>query len=337
MCTNFKNKKAKDGSVVIGRTMEFPPLMPWILAALPSDYEGSATLAKGATSAPMTWKATHGIVGMACFGKANWLADAMNTAGVSAHLLYMPGGYCSYQDFKGDGSDLSELDLIAFLLGTCSSLAEVRTAFAKVNVFGVDPGMGFEPPVHVLMHDKDDSLAIEFHAEGARIVDNPLGVGTNSPYMEWHHTNLNNYVGLSSTNPASMKIEDVEINALGQGQGLMGLPGDLTPPARYVRALTQVTASDQPADGHESEQLALHILNNFDITPGLIREAGPGGKLVNEVTSWSTIANLTGLRYCYRTIDDPTTYAVDLAKVDFASAARLTDLPSKGSFTAATI
>ena len=337
MCTNFKNKTAKDGSVVVGRTMEFPPLMPWILAALPADYEGSATLPKDETSAPMTWKATHGIVGMACFGKSNWLADAMSTAGVSAHLLYMPGGYCTYQDFKGDGSDLSELDLIAFLLGTCASLAEVRKAVAKVNVFGVDPGMGFFPPVHVLMHDKDDSLAIEFHSEGARVVDNPIGVGTNSPYMDWHHTNLNNFVGLSTSNPSAIKIDNVEITALGQGQGLMGLPGDLTPASRFVRAVTQVTASDQPADGHESEQLALHILNNFDITPGLLREPGPDGKLVDEVTSWSTIANLTGLRYCYRTIDDPTTYAVELGTTDFTKPARTGDLPTRGEFAAASV
>ncbi len=283
MCTNFKGKTAKDGSVVVGRTMEFPVLMPWSLGALPASYAGKGAAPKGSSADGKAWTAKHGVVGMIGFGKANWIVDGINEAGVSAHMLYMPGS-CTYQEFKGDGSDLSELDLIAFLLGTCSSLKEVRDAVATINIWGVDPGMGFAPPIHVLMHDKDGSLAIEFHPEGHRVVDNPLGVGTNSPYMEWHHTNLGNYVGLSTTNPEAITINGVKIEALGQGQGLMGIPGDYTPPSRYVRALAQVTASDQPADGHESEQLVLHILNSFDITPGLIREPGPTGDLVDEVT-----------------------------------------------------
>jgi penicillin V acylase-like amidase (Ntn superfamily) len=40
MCTNFKTKKATDGSVVIGRSLEFPTYMPTALAALPSNHAG---------------------------------------------------------------------------------------------------------------------------------------------------------------------------------------------------------------------------------------------------------------------------------------------------------
>ena len=336
MCTNFKNKKAEDGSVVVGRTMEFPPMLPWCLAALPADYEGTGSVPQGSKDPSKTWTASYGVVGMAAFGNPAWLVDGMNDAGLSAHMLYMPG-YCTYQQFKGDGSDLSEVEVISFLLGTCSSLGDVREALVSVNVWGMDPGMGFVPGIHVLVHDEKDSLAIEFHPEGIRVVNNPLGVGTNAPYMEWHHTNLSNYLGLSSVDPKAVKVDDVEIAPLGQGQGIMGLPGDSSPPSRYVRALTQVSLSDQPADGHASEQLALHILNNFDITPGLINEPAPGGGMTNEVTSWSTISNLTGKRYSYRTIDDPTTYVIDLAKTDFKKAARTAPLPESGDFTAATI
>lgn len=336
MCTNFKNKKAKDGSVVVGRTMEFPPMLPWCLAALPADYEGTGSVPQGRKDPSKSWAASYGVVGIAAFGNPAWLVDGMNDAGLSAHMLYMPG-WATYQEFKGDGSDLAQIELVSFLLGTCASLGDVREALVSVNVWGMDPSMGFVPGIHVLVHDEKDSLAIEFHPEGIRVVNNPLGVGTNAPYMEWHHTNLSNYVGLASVDPKAVKIDDVEIAPLGQGQGIMGLPGDSSPPSRYVRALTQVSLSDQPADGHASEQLALHILNNFDITPGLIKEPGPGGGLTDEVTSWSTISNITGKRYSYRTIDDPTTYVIDLAKTDFKKAPRTTALPESGDFTAATI
>ena len=139
MCTNFKTKKATDGSVVIGRSLEFPTAMPTALAALPSNYAGVGVASGGKSG--KAWSATHGIVGMCAFGKPELLIDGMNDAGLSAHLLYMPGGYCSYQPFKGDGSDLSEADLIAYLLGTCSSIAEVKAAMVGVNVWGFDPGM----------------------------------------------------------------------------------------------------------------------------------------------------------------------------------------------------
>ena len=35
MCTNFKHRPAEDGSVVVGRTMEFPKGIPWLLSVLP--------------------------------------------------------------------------------------------------------------------------------------------------------------------------------------------------------------------------------------------------------------------------------------------------------------
>lgn len=335
MCTNFKTKVAKDGSVVVGRSLEFPTQMPTALAALPADYAGSAAASGG--TAGKAWTAKHGVVGMCAFGKPNLLLDGMNDAGLSAHLLYMPGGYCAYQPFKGDGSDVSEVDIIAYLLGTCSTIDEVKAAMQGVNVCGVDPGMGFVPPIHLLMHDANGSLAIEFHPEGLRILDNPSGVGTNAPYLDWHLTNLANYVGLASTNPTSNTTPVGTFTALGQGQGLMGLPGDYTPPSRFVRAAVMVHLSDQPADGSEAEQFAVHILNSFDMVPGLIEESLGKGASVDEVTVWDTVCNLTGKRYAYRTVSSTAWFVVDLASTDFTKPARVAELEWVGGFTPTSI
>ena len=331
MCTNFKVKRAKDGSVVVGRSLEFPTQMPTALAMLPIDFAGSAQ--PDGSRAGATWTSTFGVVGMCAFARPQWLLDGVNTAGVSAHLLYMPGGYCAYQSFVGDGSDLSEVDLIAYLLGTCASVDEVREAVAGINVWGIDPGMGFVPPIHCLVHDADTSIAIEFHPSGVTVVDNPTGVGTNAPYLDWHLTNVNNYVGLSAENPAGVSINASRFDALGQGQGLKGLPGDYTAPSRFIRALTMVELSDQPTDGHDAELTALHILNAFDIPPGVIKEALPDGSRVDEVTVWDTVTNLTQGRYGYRSVDDPTVYAVDLGATDFTVPAHTRELSWGGGFT----
>jgi hypothetical protein len=58
-----------------------------------------------------------------------------------------------------------------------------------------------------------------------------------------------------------------------------------------------------------------------------------GGSLVPEVTVWDSVLNLTTPRYAYRMIDNPETYVVDLAAVDFARPARRHDLRAQGSFT----
>jgi choloylglycine hydrolase len=329
VCTNFKVKTAKDGSVVVGRSMEFPMGVPTALAVLPGDFAGQATAPEGQHA--KSWTARHGVVGMSAFGRPEWLSDGMNNAGLSAHFLYMPGGFCSYAAFVGDGNDLGELDVIAYLLGTCSSIAEVKQAMDGVRIWGVDPGMGFAPPCHILVHDATSSLAIELHPDGVHLVDNPTGVGTNAPYLDWHLTNLGNYVGISATTPDPVQIGTLTVSALGQGQGLMGIPGDDTPPGRFVRAAVQVALSDQPADGHAAELTALHILNSFDITPGIIREPAPHGGTADEVTVWNTISNLTGKRYAFRTVTDPNIYVVDLAKVDFTGQARTHELSWSGT------
>jgi choloylglycine hydrolase len=324
-------KPATDGSVVVGRSMEFPMGIPTALGVLPMGYAGKGATPAGKTSA-LDWVATQGIVGMAAFGNPQWLTDGMNTAGVSMHALYMPNGFCAYATYKGDGTDLCEIDVIAFLLGTCASVDEVRVAAASMNVWGMDPGLGFAPPLHFLVHDATASIAIEFHDEGIRIVENPTGVGANSPYLDWHLTNLNNYVGVQSTARKPIEVLGEKLAPFGQGNGLLGLPGDYTSPSRFVRAAAMVALSTVPVDSLASEIQTLHVLNAFDIPNGIIQEES-GGKLVDEVTVWATISNLSKLRYSYRTNGDPGVYSIELADVDFAKPARTVPMSWNGAFT----
>ncbi len=330
MCMTFKLPAAKDGAVVAGRSMEFPAGMPTQLAVLPHDFAGTALTADG--KPPLEWTACYGVVGMGVFGHADWLVDGLNTAGVSAHLLYMPGGYCTYRTPTGDGRDLAQLNLVAYLLGTCASIDDVRAAMAAVNVIGLDPGMGFVPPVHCLVHDTTGSLAIEFHPEETRVVDNPANVATNAPFLDWHLINLNNYLGLSARNPDDVVTGGLTLSALGQGEGLRGIPADYSPTSRFVRLFSTLRLLDQATDAADAELLALHTCNMFDIPPGLIKEA-LGESLVPELTDWDAVLNLTDPRYAYRMMGNPETYVVDLATVDFAKPARLQDLRAVGSFT----
>lgn len=331
MCTNFKFKPAKDGSVVVGRSMEFPDLLPYSLAVLPRGYAGEATAQEG--TAGRSWTGTHGMVGIAVFDNAGWLTDGLNDKGVSAHLLYMSGGFCQYQTFKGDGSDVAQVDLIAYLLTTCDSVEEVRRAVADITVWGHDPGMGQVPPTHLLVHDTNSSIAIEFHPDATvQVVDNPSGVATNSPYLDWHLLNLRNYVGISAMNPDDQSIRGMTVTPFGQGQGLNLLPGGYTPPDRFVRAAILIELSRDADDGADAEQLVGHLLNTFEIVPGTVLEH-LGTKVVSEETTYDLIVNLSDLRFTYRTISDPTWYCLDLNTVDFTAPTRTQPMSFNGGFS----
>jgi len=116
MCTNFKMKPAADGSVVVGRSMEFPVGIPTSLGVLPKGFAGKGAAPAG-QSASREWTATHGVVGMVGFGNPHWLTDGMNTAGVSMHALYMPIAH-----FR-DHAAVSDQGLIFFSSGASSRCA----------------------------------------------------------------------------------------------------------------------------------------------------------------------------------------------------------------------
>ena len=314
MCTTFR-LKAQDSSVVVGRTMEFPHLMGAKITVLPQGFAGAGIAPSGTGK---TWTAEYGVVGIDAFGQPGWLTDGTNEKGVYAGLLYMPG-FCDYTPAEGrDASGaLSIVNTVAYLLGTCASVAEATEAMSAVTVWPwVVKGFGFAPPAHIIVHDAGGACAVIEWREGEMVIfDNPIGVATNSPHLDWHLLNLRNYLTLQPENPDTLTVQGVQIPTLGQGSGMRGLPADGSAPSRFVRAVAYVAAMRPVPDAAELEMSALHVLNNFDIPFGTIRaDDKPTG---DDHTLWSTISNLAGRRYAIRGYDNPTTQVIDLRSTDF--------------------
>jgi len=328
MCTNFKLKPAQDGTVCVGRTMEFPDVIPWELAVVAPGEHGSGV-------GERRWTSVHGIVGMSGFGEPTWLADGLNTAGLTGHLLYMPD-HAFYADPVGDGSDIGILEVVAFLLGTCATVEEAKAAVAGCNVVDQRPPQVPVPlPMHIVLHDRESCAVVELHPEGMRIVDNPVQVVTNAPYLEWHLTNVSNYLNLSPSNPEPVQIGGATFVPTGQGEGFRGLPADESSPSRFLRVLANVTFATPSADQRTARLDAIRILHGFDLVPGTVVESTPTGT-APLLTMWSTVADLDGGTYLYCTIADPVWYEIDLASTDFGSS-RSVPLTKDGTFTALTI
>lgn len=332
MCTSFRIS-AQDGTVVVGRTMEFPNDMGTRITVLPIGFRGTGLGQDGA--AGMSWTAAHGVVGMDAFGHPSALTDGLNQAGLYAGLLYMPG-FCDYTPAEGadPATLMSIIDAVGYLLGTCATVDEAREAMARVTVWPYVFGpFGFAPPAHLVVHDATGASAVFEWVDGAMVAhDNPIGVACNWPYLDWHLTNLRNYLNLSVQNPAPITIEGVELSKMGQGPGMLGLPADASSPSRFVRAAAYTAALRPIPTGRELETTALHVLNNFDIPWGMVREDGDASN--DDHTLWSTVTNLTERRYVLRTYDNPVPQAIDLATVDFSGSEPVQVEPPAGGFAA---
>src|SRR4249920_1273560 len=86
-----------------------------------------------------------------------------------------------------------------------------------------------------------------------------LGIMTNAPTYDWHMTNLQNYVNLSVKDVENAKLGPVTLPAF--GSGLHGMPGDFTPPPRFVRAAIYSQSAAPNATAEDAVFSAFHILN----------------------------------------------------------------------------
>ena len=313
-CTSFL-LRTSDGGVVYGRTMEFGFQLTSEAIVLPRQFAFTATGPGGKPG--LVWSSKYGAVGLNAFGLPV-LTDGMNEKGLAGGILYFPG-YAGYADAaKTDPAKaLAPWEFLTWALTSFASVAEVKAALAGVVIIDVaQPNLGITPPFHYTLHDASGASIVVEPVNGAlKVYDNPLGVMTNAPTFDWHLTNLKNYVKISPVNAEAITIDGVTIPSFGQGSGLLGIPGDPTPPSRFIRALGYVISVKKLPSGEQSVRLAEHILNNFDIPMGFI-QPGKGDYSALENTQWSSIAELTTKRYYVKTYDDQVLRGIDLMSFD---------------------
>jgi len=175
--------------------------------------------------------------------------------------------------------------------------------------------LGAPPPLHFIVRDQSGkSLVIEPLEGKLRIYENPVGVLTNSPTFDWHLTNLRNYIGLTAQNVSSIQLGgNFTLPQFGQGNGMFGLPGDSSPPARFVRAVAYSQTALLAATAADAVLQVFHIMNSFDIPLGSVRDKD-GNAVHIDYTVWTSVADLKNLRWYFRTYTDQTIRQIDLRK-----------------------
>jgi len=316
MCTGIR-LIADNGAVIYARTLEFGQPMKSDILVIPRNYSFVGTAPSGKPEG-LLWKSRYAVVGANALGLRHIL-DGVNEAGLAGGLFYFPD-FAQYQDVALNEykNSLAPWELMTWLMTNYSTIDEVKKAITTIKVGNTNfKAWGFVPPVHAIVHDaRGKSLVIEYVKGNLDVYDNPLGVVTNSPTFEWHTINLDNYVTLKAVNSSALILRNgVEIIPLGQGSGMLGLPGDFTPPSRFVRA---VAFSQSVKIGvHEGDALsaAFHLLNLFNIPIGVVRHREKG-KEFYDYTQWTSASDLRNKRYYFHTYESPQIQSVDLMNFD---------------------
>ena len=313
-CTGI-SLNAQDGAAIRGRTLEFGfPLQSNVLV-VPAGKTFSGTLPDGGKG--LTYKTRYDIVGANAVNQV-MIVDGLNNQGLSIGLFYFPG-YAQYAPSTKENAAraLAPQDFGMWVLGNFATVDEVKKAVQDVAMVptrlpGLGSAEGIVADVHFFVRDKSGkAIAIEPIDGKLQVTDAPLGVMTNAPTYDWHMTNLDNYMNLSPKDITTEKLGPITLSATGSGTGMLGLPGDFTPPSRFVRAAMFSQAATPNDDADDAVFAAFHILNQFDIPKGSVINSSVGGAQP-EITEWTSVNDLQNLRWYFRTHQDQSIRVVDL-------------------------
>lgn len=325
-CTDFR-LTAQDGNVLITRTLEFG-------MDLKSNLRTSTRGRLFTNTAPdgkpgLTWKAKYGYVYLDGLN-VDIAMDGMNEKGLSIEALYLPG-FAGYQTVPA-GQDAYALPYIQtgnWILSNFATVDEVKLALNHVFIFDqLIPTLGnTEFPLHFAVYEASGkSIVIEIVNGKIHVYDNKLGLMTNSPTYDWHLTNLTNYAYLTPQNPKPIQDNGVLFASTGQGYGMIGLPGDISPSSRFVKIATLLRVVVQANNATDNLNLAQHIINNVDIPVGFAREP-QNGHFTSDKTEWTVFKDLTNLVLYYRTYADTSLHSVSLAKLNLTENAPRLKMP----------
>lgn len=329
MCTGIR-LIANDNTVVHARTMEFGQDVESNVIVIPRGYARTGTAPSlevpGGSEDGAKWTAKYGSVGANAKGLPI-IVDGLNEKGLAVGTFYFPTA-AKFMPYKiaDKNNTIAPWEVGSWILDHFADVGEVKAGIGAVVVTEVTfPAWGFCPPFHYVVHDASGkSIVLEYVDGKLNVHDNPLGVITNSPTFDWHMTNLRNYLNFSDTNLPNLTLRrassPVELKAFGQGTGMLGMPGDLTPPARFVRAVafTQTVLPTLIEIGADAVLQAFHILNNFDIPKGCARdhEKDEHGNIIADYTLWTTANDLAAKKFYFRTYRNSQIRVVDLTKMN---------------------
>lgn len=305
MCTAM-TMRTPEGDTYFGRTMDFSyPLDPELYFA-PKGYQWNTILN------------THKIhnqyhfMGIGQDISPIVFADGVNEEGFAAAALYFPGfaRYDPIPSRKSPVPSVATIELVGFLLALCASVEQAAFLLRTIRIVGVEDSVtGMVAPLHWILADRSGScMTVEKTEDGLHLMNNSIGVLSNSPDFKWHMTNLRTYGNLTAQQFQEREWGPVKLSPFGQGAGSFGLPGDFTPPSRFIRTAFQKSHAFLPSDPKEAVTACFHILESVSIPKGIVMT----NRQTPDFTQYTAFIRTDSPEYFFKTYDNSGITAVKL-------------------------
>ena len=237
--------------------------------------------------------------------------DATNEKGLSVAALSFPGE-AVYHEKSPDLLNLAPWELIPLILCQCETAAQAKNLLSRTNMinekFREDIPL---TPLHFLIADEKESFVAEPTKKGLILSENPVGILTNSPPFDFQMQYLNLFMGLSNNPVENRFSKEISFQKFSRGMGALGLPGDLSSPSRFVRAVfTKVHAIKGKDEAHDIRQF-FHILGSVEQQMGCVQL---GDQF--EFTAYSSCCDTRKGIYYYKTYNNFSIVGVDMNKED---------------------
>ena len=306
MCTGLA-LETKDGLHLFGRNMDIEYSFNQSIIFIPRNFK----CVNKSNKKELTTK--YAVLGMGTiFDDYPTFADGMNEKGLGCAGLNFPV-YVSYskEDIEGK-TNIPVYNFLLWVLANFSSVEEVKEALKNANIVDIPISENIpNTTLHWMISDiTGKSIVVEQTKEKLNVFDNNIGVLTNSPTFDWHVANLNQYVGLRYNQVPEFKLGDQSLTALGQGTGLVGLPGDFTPASRFIRvAFLRDAMIKNDKDSIDLIEF-FHILNNVAMVRGSTRTV----EEKSDLTQYTSCMCLEKGIYYYNNYENNQINAIDMNK-----------------------
>jgi len=279
--------------------------------------------------------------------------EGMNEKGLTVSALEFRQGV--YEQPQAGKPDVDMFQLTGFLLNSCDtvncSLALLETVRVTDSILPSEHrsagtfGLGLR---WAITDVTGRSVVVEYLEANRVVYENTPRVMTNDPDLNWQWRNLNTYSNLSPNFPHQNDFLQVQTavgpvpKAIGHGWNLFGLPGDSSPPSRFVNlfylreyAVNVQSNSSRPksllrqgSSRPKSGQMAVSVDNAIVLgTDILDRVVIPMGTVAEnkqepfidayELTVYDVLKIPTSLRFIIRGHKNSQWREIDLTKLNF--------------------
>lgn len=289
MCTTIGFAYSK--GIVFGRTLEIGTPLDHSILFVPKNSKEFIQSENGSFSSLYSTIGT-GFIGIPSLG------DGINEHGLMGSNNLFPGMNSFSKEKVDDKINLSSSAAFNYLLTRCKSISEVKETAEKLNIIEKPSTGNPSISMHFYFMDKEGNSLVLEPKEGQLLpFDNPYGVLTNAPRFDWHTTNLKNYMSLRPESINETNYNGVSLTKFGEGNGMAGIPGDFTPPSRFVRSAYFVSQTPKNLERDPAILQGFRILSQFDIPAGAVVNDEDG---YESKTLYTSMMDTDRLTYCIK-------------------------------------